>query len=99
MDGFATTDDVVVIAASNLLEKLDPALLRPGRLDRQIFVAPPDLKGRIEILEVHSANKPLHERQPRDRRPPDQRPDRRRARQHLQRGRDLRRPLGAARSS
>ena len=61
MDGFATTDNVVVIAASNLLEKLDPALLRPGRFDRQIFVAPPDLRGRIEILKVHTANKPLHD--------------------------------------
>ena len=59
MDGFAGTDELVVIAASNLLDKLDPALLRPGRFDRQIFVSPPDLKGRREILEVHSANKPL----------------------------------------
>src|SRR5918992_1172141 len=59
MDGFSTTDDVVVMAASNLLEKLDPALLRPGRLDRQIFVSPPDLNGRIEVLKVHSRNKPL----------------------------------------
>ena len=46
MDGFSTTGDVVVIAASNLLEKLDPALLRPGRFDRQIFVSPPDVAGR-----------------------------------------------------
>src|SRR5918996_1597742 len=46
MDGFASTGDVVVIAASNLLEKLDPALLRPGRFDRQIFVSPPDVAGR-----------------------------------------------------
>jgi cell division protease FtsH len=59
MDGFGRTDEVVVIAASNLLEKLDPALLRPGRFDRQIFVSPPDLVGRKEILEVHSKNKPL----------------------------------------
>src|SRR3954470_10829219 len=59
MDGFGTTDDVVVIAASNLLEKLDPALLRPGRFDRQIFVAPPDVKGREGILQVHTRNKPL----------------------------------------
>ncbi|MGH2837434.1 MAG: ATP-dependent zinc metalloprotease FtsH [Thermoleophilaceae bacterium] len=59
MDGFAGTDDLVVIAASNLLEKLDPALLRPGRFDRQIFVSPPDLNGRVEILKVHSANKPV----------------------------------------
>jgi len=59
MDGFETADNVVVIAASNLLEKLDPALLRPGRFDRQIFVAPPDLNGRIEILKVHSKDMPL----------------------------------------
>jgi cell division protease FtsH len=61
MDGFEGADNLVVIAASNLLEKLDPALLRPGRFDRQIFVSPPDLKGRIEILGVHTKNKPLHE--------------------------------------
>src|SRR5437763_3710507 len=60
MDGFGTSADVVVIAASNLLEKLDPALLRPGRFDRQIFVAPPDLRGRLDILEVHVKGKPLH---------------------------------------
>ena len=59
MDGFANSDNVVVIAASNLLEKLDPALLRPGRFDRQIFVAPPDLVGRVEILKVHSRKMPL----------------------------------------
>jgi cell division protease FtsH len=50
-----------VIAASNLLEKLDPALLRPGRFDRQIFVSPPDLAGREEILRVHSRNKPVRD--------------------------------------
>jgi len=61
MDGFAGTDDLVVIAASNMLDKLDPALLRPGRFDRQIFVAPPDLKGRVDILNVHSRNKPVAE--------------------------------------
>ena len=61
MDGFSTTDNVVVIAASNLLEKLDPALLRPGRFDRQIFVAPPDLNGRVEILKVHSKDMPLQD--------------------------------------
>ena len=59
MDGFSNTDNVVVIAASNLLDKLDPALLRPGRFDRQIFVAPPDLKGRTEVLKVHTKNIPL----------------------------------------
>jgi cell division protease FtsH len=59
MDGFTGRDDVVVIAASNLLDKLDPALLRPGRFDRQIFVSPPDVSGRERILTVHSRNKPL----------------------------------------
>ena len=61
MDGFASTDQVVVMAASNLLEKLDPALLRPGRFDRQVFVSPPDVGGRREILNVHTRNKPLRE--------------------------------------
>jgi cell division protease FtsH len=59
LDGFSEHDEIVVIAASNLIEKLDPALLRPGRFDRQIFVAPPDLKGRRSILQVHTRNKPL----------------------------------------
>jgi cell division protease FtsH len=62
LDGFADLDEVVVIAASNLLDKLDPALLRPGRFDRQIFVSPPDLKGRRAILDVHTRDKPLAER-------------------------------------
>src|SRR5436853_2135300 len=61
MDGFEGADNLVVIAASNLLDKLDPALLRTGRFDRQIFVSPPDLKGRLEVLGVHTKNKPLHE--------------------------------------
>jgi cell division protease FtsH len=59
LDGFETTQDVVVIAASNLLDKLDPALLRPGRFDRQIFVSPPDVSGRERILGVHSRGKPV----------------------------------------
>jgi cell division protease FtsH len=59
MDGFSTNGDLVVIAASNLLDKLDPALLRPGRFDRQIFVSPPDVSGREAILKVHTRNKPL----------------------------------------
>jgi cell division protease FtsH len=59
MDGFTASGDVVVIAASNLLDKLDQALLRPGRFDRQIFVSPPDVAGRERILKVHSRNKPL----------------------------------------
>ncbi|MGA9857167.1 MAG: AAA family ATPase [Solirubrobacteraceae bacterium] len=61
MDGFSAKGDVVVIAASNLLEKLDPALLRPGRFDRQIFVSPPDVAGRERILRVHSRRKPVAE--------------------------------------
>jgi cell division protease FtsH len=59
MDGFDGRDNVVVMAASNLLEKLDKALLRPGRFDRQVFVPPPDLRGREAILEVHTRDKPL----------------------------------------
>jgi cell division protease FtsH len=61
MDGFASSGRVVVMAASNLLEKLDPALLRPGRFDRQVFVSPPDVEGRKRILKVHTANKPLRD--------------------------------------
>jgi cell division protease FtsH len=60
MDGFAgTSGRLVVIAASNLLDKLDPALLRPGRFDRQVFVAPPDVAGREGVLQVHTRSKPL----------------------------------------
>jgi cell division protease FtsH len=59
MDGFESGDSIVVMAASNLLEKLDRALLRPGRFDRQVFVPPPDMEGRRHILEVHTAGKPL----------------------------------------
>jgi cell division protease FtsH len=60
MDGFDTSGDLVVIAASNLLDKLDPALLRPGRFDRQVFVSPPDVEGREAILRVHTRGKPLN---------------------------------------
>src|SRR5262245_44744928 len=59
MDGFDARDNVVVMAASNLLEKLDRALLRPGRFDRQVFVPAPDVRGRRRILEVHTEGKPL----------------------------------------
>jgi cell division protease FtsH len=61
MDGFDSSGRVVVIAASNLLEKLDPALLRPGRFDRQVFVVPPDVKGRLGVLQVHTRDKPLED--------------------------------------
>jgi cell division protease FtsH len=59
MDGFEASENIVVMAASNLLEKLDSALLRPGRFDRQVFVPPPDLRGREQILGVHTRGKPL----------------------------------------
>src|SRR5919201_87453 len=59
LDGFNKTDQVVVMGASNRLQDLDPALLRPGRFDRQMLVAPPDLAGRDEILQVHTRGKPL----------------------------------------
>ena len=59
MDGFEKNDGVIVIAATNRADVLDPALLRPGRFDRQIYVNVPDVKGREAILKVHSKNKPL----------------------------------------
>lgn len=59
MDGFGTHDGVIVIAATNRPDILDPALLRPGRFDRQITVNNPDLRGRTDILKVHTRNKPL----------------------------------------
>jgi cell division protease FtsH len=61
MDGFSSSGRVVVIAASNLLEKLDSALLRPGRFDRQVFVAPPDVQGRTGVLKVHTRDKPMRD--------------------------------------
>ena len=54
MDGFDTNDQVIVIAATNRSDVLDPALTRPGRFDRQVYVPLPDIKGRYEILKVHS---------------------------------------------
>jgi cell division protease FtsH len=59
LDGFGTGDQVVVMGASNRIQDLDPALLRPGRFDRQVVVPPPDLAGREEILRVHTSGKPL----------------------------------------
>lgn len=59
MDGFESNDGVIVMAATNRADILDPALMRPGRFDRQIFVNLPDVKGREQILKVHARNKPL----------------------------------------
>ena len=59
LDGFTGRDQVVVMGASNRLQDLDPALLRPGRFDRQVLVGPPDLRGRESILGVHTKGKPL----------------------------------------
>ena len=61
MDGFASNEGVIVMAATNRQDILDPALLRPGRFDRQIYVGLPDIKGREEILKVHARKKPLSE--------------------------------------
>lgn len=59
MDGFKPKEEIFVIGATNLPEALDPALMRPGRFNRQIVIPLPDLKGRVEILKVHAGNKPL----------------------------------------
>ena len=59
MDGFGNNEGIIIIAATNRPDILDPALLRPGRFDRQVTVGRPDLKGREEILKVHAKNKPL----------------------------------------
>ncbi len=61
MDGFGSNSGVVVLAATNRADILDPALLRPGRFDRQVYVGRPDSRGREEILAVHTKNKPLAE--------------------------------------
>ena len=61
MDGFAANEGVIVLAATNRQDILDPALPRPGRFDRQVYVGRPDMKGREEILRVHTRNKPLAE--------------------------------------
>src|SRR5699024_1853811 len=59
MDGFDVKTNIILIAATNRPDILDPALLRPGRFDRQITVEPPDLEGREKILEVHARGKPV----------------------------------------
>ena len=59
MDGFAANEGVIVLAATNRQDILDPALLRPGRFDRQVYVGRPDMRGREEILRVHTRKKPL----------------------------------------
>ena len=61
MDGFEESESVILIAATNRPDILDPALLRPGRFDRQVTVDRPDVKGREQILRVHAENKPMDE--------------------------------------
>jgi len=61
MDGFGVNEGIIVMAATNRVDILDPAILRPGRFDRQVTVGVPDVKGREEILKVHAKNKPLGE--------------------------------------
>jgi len=61
MDGFGSHDGIIVMAATNRPDILDPALLRPGRFDRQVIVNYPDMKGREEILKVHARNKPMED--------------------------------------
>ena len=61
MDGFGVNEGIIVLAATNRVDILDPAIMRPGRFDRKIAVGTPDIKGRREILDVHSKNKPLAE--------------------------------------
>ena len=59
MDGFGENSGIIILAATNRPDILDPALLRPGRFDRQIVIGVPDIKGREEIFKIHSRNKPL----------------------------------------
>ena len=98
MDGFEAKDNIILIAATNRPDILDPALLRPGRFDRQIVVDRPDRDGRAQILRVHTKGKPIA-KDDRPGRPggPDPRLHRRRPRQPGQRGRPSGRPQGQAR--
>ena len=59
MDGFGVNQGIIVMAATNRVDILDPAIMRPGRFDRKIVVGRPDVAGREEILQVHAKNKPL----------------------------------------
>ena len=59
MDGFGANEGIIVLAATNRVDILDPAILRPGRFDRKVMVGRPDVKGRLEILQVHAKGKPL----------------------------------------
>ena len=59
MDGFGVNEGIIVMAATNRVDILDPAILRPGRFDRKVLVGRPDVRGREQILEVHAKNKPI----------------------------------------
>ena len=92
MDGFDTNTNVIVVAATNRPDVLDPALLRPGRFDRQVILDRPDMKGRVAILKVHTKGKPLDKDVSLEERgAPDARLLRRRPCEPRQRGRDPRR--------
>ncbi len=61
MDGFGVNEGIIVLAATNRVDILDPAIMRPGRFDRKVLIGRPDVRGRLEILKVHARNKPLAE--------------------------------------
>ncbi len=95
MDGFSPNESVIVLAATNRPDVLDPALLRPGRFDRHVTVDRPNLKGRVEILKVHTRNMPLADDVDlRAHRPRHGRPDRRRPPEPRQRGGAVRHAAG-----
>ena len=98
MDGFESNEGVIIIAATNRPDVLDPAILRPGRFDRRIIVPRPDVRGREGILRVHTKKVPLsRRRRPRDHRARHPRLRRRRSREPGQRGRASRRAPGQGR--
>ena len=97
MDGFEANEGIIIIAATNRPDVLDPALLRPGRFDRQVVVPRPDIDGREQILGVHMKKVPLApDVDPRVDRARHPGLLRRRSRQSRQRGRAARRPQGQA---
>ena len=97
MDGFDSRKAVIIMAATNRPEVLDPALLRPGRFDRQVLVDKPDVKGREEVLRIHTKNVKLARRRPADRRRAHRGLRRRRPREPGERSRAAGRAQGQVR--